>query len=119
MKDVEKTLEDYELSAPSQKQDERMTRLFADPPLRKKFVWPRVALWQCAVACMVCVLIGFWLGGENPTREIVKETHVVYTVEVPQDFRGNVFDWTQYEESETFLTKPKTIVKQIGTADPI
>jgi len=67
---------------------------------RPRILVRRIALWQCAAACVLCGLLAFMAGvmlpRRGPQKTPVSEVRWVLQVQ-PQPF--NVFDWTQYPKS--------------------
>jgi len=120
MNDVEKKLLELELLAPSKKQDQRMAGLFADPPTSSSLSWPRLSLLQIAIACIVCMVFGYWLNGENPvltpvtTPDAESQSLEVYFVDAPESFQGNAFNWSDHKDPEINIVRPETIINLIG-----
>lgn len=110
MNDVEKWLAERELPEPSEAHRRRMDALFAHAALVREPPWRRpVALWQCAAACLLFCLAGYWAcgmlePGTAPVSGPPPASTVVYIIQPGADASQRLFDASEKEQG--FLEGP-------------
>ena len=91
-------LRELPLRQPSEMLDQRVGQMLGST--RPRIMVRRVALWQCAAACAICVLLAFVAGIFLPARtQQQKPVSEVRWVLQVQQRPLNVYDWTQYPKS--------------------
>lgn len=84
--DIEKRLEASQRRGPSEALEGRVGRLFADAAMDAPPLWARpVRLWQCALACLVCLSAGVIAARVLFPPEPQRITHEQTVYIVPMD----------------------------------
>ena len=95
MNDFEDYLKSTPLAEPSPAMDEAVERYFREAAARPPRLWARrVALWQCAAACLLCCAAGFLASSLRPQHgpAPVQVTERIYYLPSPETGYRNVFD---------------------------
>ncbi len=116
--DIEKRLARLTPRLPSARMDERMENLFDMAQAIPPPWWARsVSLWQCAVACGLCVLAGWLLPPRTappPSTPAVRE-RVVYIVQPDGPALANFLDATRQQYPHMGLSSERHLE---GQANP-
>jgi len=114
MKTIEDVLKDQELAPPSKDLDRRMVQLFASAPRPRRSILSRpISAWQCAAACILFGLCGYWLNSRQsepvPPAETTPAT--VYIIQSGPPIPRRAFDATARER--TFLVSPEELTIRV------
>jgi len=97
MNEIERLLEEAPLARPRDRLDERMDRLFSEPPRPRRILTRPVALWQTAAACIVCAILGF-LAHRVPFSQESQQSEphtMTFIIEAGTHVPIHAFDLTQ------------------------
>ena len=116
MENLEQKLKRQELAPPSEELDRRMSQLFACalPPRRGILSLP-IAAWQCAVACVLVALCGYWLnaGQSQPVAPADTTPAKVYIIQNGPPIPRRAFDATARDR--VFLGSPENLTIRVLT----
>lgn len=92
MKDIEDRLKAATTRKPNENHRARMEALFEKPAYSPTLIERPVRLWQCLVACALCLLIGFGLArmtvhGTEPDRDGPSQQPATYAAAVSGEDR--------------------------------
>ena len=121
MKDIETLLKQHRPVAPSGDLDRRINQLLDQAPTPRFHLFTRrVALWQCAAACLLCAFLGYFASREAAPPAPAPEPEpasTIYIIQSGPEIPRRAFDATAHDP--IFLGNPDEITTHIYPNDPM